>query len=114
MTYCDECKARLYPDNPEVAGYDRRSKRYLTPICDGCSHQGDKLIETLQDRVNNLEAISAQPGEVPREYHESLQQLRGQVTFLQNKLNTALDRGKQKAKQRAEKAEKTTYGGLSA
>jgi len=70
----------------------------------------------LEGRISNLEAISAQPGRIPRQYHDSLQQLQGQVVFLQNALNAALDRGKKKAKQQAakEQVKKPTYQGLNA
>jgi hypothetical protein len=69
----------------------------------------------IEDRLSNLEEISAQSGGIPRAYQESLTQLQGQVVFLQNKLNAALDRGKEKAKQQATKQqkEKPRYGGLS-
>lgn len=70
----------------------------------------------LEDRIANLEAISAQTGGIPWQYQNSLTKLQGQVTFLQNKLNAALERGKQKAKQQVAKkqAEKPTYKGLNA
>lgn len=72
-------------------------------------------LSEVEDRIGNLEAISAQPGKIPRQYHNSLQQLQGQVVFLQNALNAALDRGKEKAKQQAEKwqTKKSTYKGLT-
>ena len=117
---CTECKARLFPENPELGYIDSRTGRYFPPLCRGCPNEYNKGIEYnlegLSDRVGNLEAISAQPGKIPRQYHESLQQLQGQVVFLQNALNTALDRGKEKAKQQAEKQQtkKSTYKGLSA
>ena len=43
-------------------------------------------IADLDDRLNDLEAISAESGSMPRQYHDSLQQIRGQVLYLQNKL----------------------------
>jgi len=69
----------------------------------------------LEDRIANLEAISAQPGRLPRAFFDSLQQVQGQVIALQNKLNAALDRGKERAKQQAAKQpKKPTYKGLNA
>ena len=117
---CLECKDRIFPDNPKVGGYLPRTGQYFAPICQGCPNEYDKGIEgdigELKDRIANLEAISAQPGRVPRQYHDSLQQLQGQINTLQNKLNAALARGKEKAKQQAIKkqAEKPTYKGLNA
>jgi len=71
--------------------------------------------ELLEDRIGNLEAISAQPGRVPRAFHDRLQQVQGQVVNIQNKLNAALDRGKERAKQQAAKQpKKPTYKGLNA
>ena len=37
-------------------------------------------------RVENLEAISAQPGRIPRAYHEALGQVRGELAFLHKQL----------------------------
>jgi hypothetical protein len=37
------------------------------------------LITDLEDRVGNLEAISAEPGRVPRYFHDKIQQLEGRV-----------------------------------
>jgi hypothetical protein len=42
-------------------------------------------IEQLSYRVNNLEAISAEPGRIPRQYENKLEQIQGQVLYLQNK-----------------------------
>jgi len=117
---CLECKDRFSPDNPEVGAYLPKTGQYFAPICQGCPNEHDKGIkgdiDELKDRIANLEAISAQPGWVPRQYHDSLQQIQGQVLLLQNKLNAALDKGKQRAKQQAaqKEAEKPTYRGLRA
>lgn len=117
---CLECKDRLSPDNPEVGKYLLRTGQYFVPLCQGCPNEYDKGIEEslneVRSQIANLEAISAQPGEIPWQYQKSLTQLQGQVTFLQNKLNAALDRGKQKAKQQAAQKQsvKPTYKGLNA
>lgn len=61
-------------------------------------------ITELEDRVGNLEAISAEQGSVPRQYHERLQQVQGEVAYLHNKI----------AEQPAKKPviAKSTYKGL--
>jgi len=118
-SYCDECKQTLYPQNPEVGGYHPRTKRYYPPLCKCCPHEFDNQA-TLGDRVSNLEEISAMPGQIPRRYEASLEQLQGQVNYLQNALNAALDKGKKKATERVQQqaakkqAERPTYRGLSA
>ena len=73
----------------------------------------------IEDRVGNLEAISAMPGQIPRRYYEQNKQLQGQVVYLQNALNAALDRGKKRQEARngqqakKEHQTKTTYKGLN-
>jgi len=62
-------------------------------------------IADLEDRIGNLEAISAEPGQVPRRYHDQLQQLRAQVLYLQNKVNALLDK-------RSKREEKKTHSVL--
>lgn len=115
MNYCDECKERLYPMNPEVGGYHLRTKRYYLPLCWGCPHEYEKednaIVSGLEERISNLEGISATPGRIPREYYDRLQQLQGQLIFIQNKLNAALGRGKERAKQK-QQITKPTYRGL--
>ena len=115
MTYCEECKKRLYPENPEVGFTNLRTKRYYPPLCQGCGQQGEQTTAALEDRIGNLEAMIAEPGRIPRRYYDYLQQLQGQVAHLQNALYAALDRGKKKAKQQAAKqgTSKPTYQGLS-
>ena len=106
----------MWPQSPEVGGYSLRLKRYYPPICESCPNQEERLITKLEERIGNLEAISAQPGDIPWQYQNSLTQLQGQINFVQNKLNAALDRGKQKAKQQATQKQslKPTYKGLDA
>jgi hypothetical protein len=85
------------------------TKRRLAPLCQGCPHEHEKEVI---NRVQTLEEISAMPGEIPRQYYEQLKQLQGQITFLQNKLNAALDRGKQRQEAGKREQSKTTYKGL--
>lgn len=43
-------------------------------------------ITDLEDRINTLEAISARPGGMPRQYHEQFQQVKGEIANLRNKV----------------------------
>lgn len=83
---CLECKASLWPENPEVAQYDPHRKRWLRPLCQGCPNAYQKEYDELADRVGNLEAISAQPGRIPRQYYGQFQQMRGELAYLRNKI----------------------------
>jgi len=62
----------------------------------------DKRIEELVKKINDLEAISAQPGSVPRYYHERTQQLQGKVNYLQNNLNEHIDKLSKLKKQKTQ------------
>ena len=54
-----------------------------------------ELLQTVEDRLDNLEAISAEPGSIPRQYHDLAEQTRAQVLFLQKKVEElALRRAK--------------------
>ena len=48
----------------------------------------------LEDRINNLEAISAEPGQIPRQYQYKIEQLQAKVLYLGNKLNEHIDKSK--------------------
>jgi hypothetical protein len=115
-SYCDECKEKLWPDNPKVGHYLLRTGQYFAPLCQSCPNEYDNEIAEVKDRIGTLEAISAQPGGIPRHYQDRLEQLQGQVNYLQTALNAALDRGKKKAAHIAKQKEsaKPTYRGLSA
>jgi len=95
---CNECKERLYPENPEVGFYDFRAKRYLPPLCQGCSNASEKEISELSDRVGNLEAISAQPGRIPRQYYDRFRQMQGELAYLRNRVDELLGRQVKKPK----------------
>lgn len=111
---CQDCKALLYPEDPTVPVYDRKRRRYLLPLCHGCPDKDNKGIDELHDRISNLEAITGQPGRIPRRYFDQLQQLQGQVTNVSNKLNAALERGKKRTTKQPVEERKSTYKGLSA
>jgi len=40
----------------------------------------------IEDRIANLESISAEKGGIPRRYHEQIQQLRGEIAYLHKKI----------------------------
>ena len=39
-------------------------------------------LSDIEDRLSNLEAISAEPGSIPRWYHDQIQQMRYEITNL--------------------------------
>lgn len=43
-------------------------------------------ISDLEDRIQNLEEISAMPGRIPQQYHKMMQQARSEIAYLNNKL----------------------------
>jgi len=59
--------------------YDYRNA-YDEPAA--CAETADPEVAELRERIGNLEAVSAQKGSMPRQYHEQLQQLRGEVQYL--------------------------------
>lgn len=97
---CKECEERLYPENPEVGYYDPHTGRYLPPLCQGCSQSQspEEMIIRLADRVSNVEAISAQPGRLPRQYYDQFKQMHGEIVYLRNKLNEVLGKKRQPTK----------------
>lgn len=95
---CKECKERLYPENPEVGGYHIRLKRYFPPLCQGCPNQEELLTTKLEDRIENIEAISAEAGRVPRRYYDQFKQMGGEIAYLRNKLNELLGNKRQPIK----------------
>jgi hypothetical protein len=46
---CTECRATLYPEDPRVSQYDSLAKRWLPPLCQGCSQSQacEGMIERL-------------------------------------------------------------------
>ena len=45
-------------------------------------------ISELEDRVCNLESISAERGSLPRRYYDEFQQIHGEIASLRNKIAT--------------------------
>lgn len=44
-------------------------------------------VDSIEERLNNLEAISAEPGQVPKQYEEKLREMQGHMIYLENKIN---------------------------
>jgi len=53
-------------------------------------------LDTLKEQVNDLEAMVAEPGRIPRQYNDKLQQLQGEVLYLRNKVNESQAKRKSK------------------
>ena len=47
----------------------------------------DNELDTLKEQVNDLEATVAAPGGIPRQYRYELEQVKGEVVYLMNKVN---------------------------
>lgn len=44
-------------------------------------------LEDIEDRLSDLEATIGEPGRIPRRVYDEVQQLRGEVRFLRNRIN---------------------------
>lgn len=86
---CQRCQEQLYPENPEVPQYNPHTKKWLPPLCQGClqSQAPEEVIAGLEDRVGNLQAVSAESGRVPRRYYDQFQQIHGELAYLRNKVH---------------------------
>jgi len=104
MIDCKECRERLYPTDPRPAQY-HKGKRYV-PICETCDVRQVATTSGLDDRVNNLEAITAEPGGIPQWYHDQIHQMRNEITHWKLQVIEARPK-KPKVPQRS------TYKGLS-
>ena len=62
-------------------------------------------LEDLDDRINNLEAISAEPGGIPRRYEDRFKQLQGELVYLRNKIKELTAQKKPR--------KRSDYGGLT-
>ena len=43
--------------------------------------------DQLSERISNLESISSELGRIPRAYESKLEQIQGQINYLQGKIN---------------------------
>jgi len=82
----EETWDRIYKVRDSLAAYKRKVQPYplLTkePLTD------------IENRLNNLEAISAEPGRTPRHYQDELTQIKGQMLYIQNKLQEQIKKRK--------------------
>jgi hypothetical protein len=60
-------------------------------------------VEGLEDRIADLEAMVAEPGKVPRRFHDELKQIRSHVLSLQSKVIRLSAAGKTKEAKKEEK-----------
>ena len=61
---------------------------------EGISREDTSELDTLKEQVNDLEAMVAEPGRMPRQFNEKLQQLQGEVIYLRNKVNESQSKKK--------------------
>ena len=96
---CPKCKSpNVSAFNNEMrcwtCGFNEVLEDYAIAVSSSCFSSEDERIEELADKVNDLEAISVQPGSIPRYHHEKTQQLQNKVNYLQKKINEHIDKPK--------------------
>lgn len=64
--------------------YDYRNA-YDNPLTTSAAQHD---VSELEDRVCNLESISAERGSIPRRYYDEFQQIKGEIANLRNKITT--------------------------
>lgn len=80
-------------DFPVSWGFHRHYCRYYSWPDPGLDRpERSTRAADLEDRIGNLEAISAEPGRMPRYYHDRLQQLEGRVLHGEAKLQEHLEK----------------------
>ena len=67
---------------------------YRNAYDDGIYREDTTELDTLKAQVNDLEAMVAEPGRIPRQFNEKLQQLQGEVIYLRNKVNESQSKKK--------------------
>ena len=108
---CQECREKLYPTDPRVAQY-HKGKRY-PPLCETCgAYVAEEL--RLEERVSNLEAITAEPGGIPRWYHDQILQLRNELAYWRKQFAQLRPAPPQAAHtKRGKPTQRSTYRGLT-
>ena len=104
MLECPRCKSNMVTNMAEDllclhCGYREVLEDYTIATPGSYFPIENKRIEELADKVNDLEAISAQRGAVPRYYEDRARQQQGQINFLQGKLNEHIDKPRKKPQQ---------------
>jgi len=80
----------------------------------GWPDPGTDIVEesNLEDRIDNLEAITAESGSMPRHYHDRLQQLEARVIRAETKLNEYLSPKKQTQLEKSSKNLRSRLKGI--
>jgi len=80
---CKDCKDSLYPTNPEIGYFDRRSGKYIRSLCHGCENSvGGKPRLEVEDMAARLSFLEEHDKPVDRHMRDNLQQLTGKVNYL--------------------------------
>lgn len=64
---------------------------YRNAYDEGSYIEDSTELDAVTIQLNDLQAIVAEPGRIPRQYNEKLQQLQGEMAYLRNKVNELLD-----------------------
>jgi|GEM_PF-6698199 len=107
---CQECRDRVHPTDPQrEIRYKGKVYPSLCSMCDWYNSPErilDDRLHKLEERVGNLESITAEPGGIPRWYHDKIEQIRLELLHLKGKVIEARPK-KPKAPPRS------TYKGLA-
>jgi hypothetical protein len=77
-------------------GYQEYLYDYRNAFDEGSRIEDNSELDALKEQVNDLQAIVAEPGRIPRQYNEKLQQLQGEVAYLRNKVNESQSKRNQR------------------
>lgn len=87
---CQECRDRLWPDNPAVAQFVGLGMPRLRPICEGCRNSiNGKPRDSVKQSVSNLSARITFLEEVDQpmiKQHDAMEQLQYRVVYLQKQI----------------------------
>lgn len=103
ITFIGECLTCLACGHQEYL-YDYRNA-HDEPMPIPMQDEAKAKETDLEDRIGNLESISAQAGRIPRKYYDEFQQIRGDVANLRNKVAQLTQRRREPVK--------STYRGLT-
>lgn len=95
---CPECKSSnvsAYRDEMRCWACGFSEGLFDYPVA-GQHIVDDARFTEIYDRLNDLEAMNAEPSSVPRYYHDKIQQLQFELTNIRNKVNELGSRKKKK------------------